>query len=67
MKKVLSILIVITFFSCDEFKPKETIFSNRGIKWYVEVIEEHEFLYRKSSGETLIYIHRPNCKACKLN
>jgi hypothetical protein len=65
MKYLVLFLVLITISSCDGLKPKEVVVSNEGKKWYVEIIEEHEFLHRHS-GEAVIYIHRPNCKKCNL-
>ena len=65
MKYLVLFLVVFTISSCDEFKPKEVVQSDRGKKWMVEVIEEHEFLF-SGSGESTVYTHRPNCKKCNL-
>lgn len=64
MKYIIILLSILC--SCKEFEPKEVIVSDRDKKWNVEVIESHEFLYR-SVDRSVAYIHRPNCKACKLN
>jgi len=65
MKYLVLFLTVITISSCDGFKPKEVVRSDRGKKWTVDVIEGHEFLYN-GAGESIVYIHRPNCKECNL-
>lgn len=65
MKYLALFLAIITISSCDEFS-KEIIISSRNKEWKVEVIEGHEFLYR-NADRSVAYIHRPSCKACKLN
>lgn len=65
MKYLVLFLGLITLSSCDEFKPKEIVVSDIGKEWKVEVIEGHEFLYR-GADRSVAYIHRPNCKTCKL-
>lgn len=59
-------LLIFTLISCNDFISNETIISNRGKHWHVEIIESHEFLYRDDNG-SFPYIHRPNCGACRLN
>jgi len=58
------LLLLIPLMACNE-PQSEIIKSNRNKDWKVEVIEGHEFLYR-TVDRSVAYIHRPNCKACKL-
>jgi len=58
------LLLLIPLMACNE-PQSEIIKSNRNKDWKVEVIEGHEFLYR-NVDRSVAYIHRPNCKACKL-
>lgn len=60
------VILLLVFCSCNDFNPKEVVVSDRKKEWKVEVIEGHEFLYR-DADRSVPYIHRPNCKACKLN
>jgi hypothetical protein len=64
MKYLVLFLTIITISSCDE-SSKEIVISDRCKEWKVEVIEGHEFLYR-NADRSVAYIHRPNCKSCKL-
>jgi hypothetical protein len=58
------LLLLIPLMACND-PESEVIKSNRNKDWKVEVIEGHEFLYR-DADRSVAYIHRPNCKACKL-
>ena len=58
------LLLLIPLMACNQ-PQSEIIKSNRNKDWKVEVIEGHEFLYR-TVDRSVAYIHRPNCKACKL-
>jgi hypothetical protein len=64
MKYIIVLLFILC--SCKDFEPKEVILSDRNKEWKVEVIEGHEFLWR-DIDKIEVYIHRPNCKTCKLN
>ena len=61
--KYIIILLSITSLSCHK-NNNDVIISSKNREWYIETIEEHDFLYRKDNVN-VGYIHRPNCKACK--
>lgn len=61
MKNFIILLTVLSFWSCNQNQSKnDVVVSDRNNRWYIEVIEGHEFLYKNSSC-----VHRPSCKACK--